>query len=396
MKTNLPATPADTAVDWWPQQLQPASALFAEHPILGAIAIFAGALVVAVLCRIVVFKQLKRWLSDDASGPGQRLFAQLQRPVFTTIVCVGLIIACRLAIPDNGRILTSLLTTAVLASWVRALFFHCGTLLEVISTKSARLSLIDQRAIPLLDLTCKMLVILFGSYLLLLVWGINPLGWLASAGVIGIAVGFAAKDTLANLFSGFFILADAPYKLGDYVNLDSGERGRVTHIGLRSTRILTREDVEITLPNSLIASGKIVNESGGPSPSIRVTIPVGVAYGSDAEQVCKILLDVALPNPDLVMTPEPRVRMRRFGASSLDFDLLVWISQPEERGRIRHELLIGIYKTLAAHKVEIPYNKSDIYIKEWPPGPGAAEQYPEIPNRARTSGEPTADASEPT
>lgn len=395
MNTPLPETSAANPADWWPQQLQPASALLAEHPLLGAAAIFAGALVVAVLCRIVIFKQLKRWLPQDDFGPGSRLLAQLQRPVFTTIICVGLIIACRLAIPDNSRILTSLLTTVVLASWVRTLFLHCGTLLEVISTQSARLSLIDQRAIPLLDLTCKMLVILFGSYLLLLVWGINPLGWLASAGVIGIAVGFAAKDTLANLFSGFFILVDAPYKVGDFVNLDSGERGRVTQIGLRSTRILTRGDVEITLPNSLIASGKIVNESGGPSPSIRVTIPVGVAYGSDAEQVCRILLDIATQHPDLATTPEPRVRMRQFGASSLDFDLLVWISLPEERGRIRHELLLGIYKAFAVHKVEIPYTKSDIYIKEWPRNPSGAEQPAEMPVRTHASGQLAEDTSEP-
>ena len=73
---------------------------------------------------------------------------------------------------------------------------------------------------------------------------------LALAGIVGIAIGFTAKDTLANLFSGVFILADRPYKMGDYVNLESGERGRVTHIGIRSTRILTRDDIEVTVPKT--------------------------------------------------------------------------------------------------------------------------------------------------
>ncbi|WP_237065168.1 mechanosensitive ion channel family protein [Microbulbifer guangxiensis] len=341
--------------------------LLQQYPLLGAAMVLAIALIIALICRFVVFRQLRRWLPSDRTGPGATLLVQLQRPVFTTILCLGLIAAHRLLTGGTGGgPVASLLSTIILVSWVRMLFFQCGTLLQVISAKSARFSLIDQRAIPLLDLSCKLLVILFGSYALLLIWGINPLGWLASAGVIGIAVGFAAKDTLANLFSGFFILADAPYKVGDYVNLDSGERGRVTQIGLRSTRIMTRDDVEITLPNSLIASGKIVNESGGPSSSIRVTIPVGVAYGSDADQVCEILLGVAQQHAELAQTPEPRVRMRGFGASSLDFELLVWINLPEERGRIRHELLLGIYKALAAHQVEIPYTKSDIYIKELP------------------------------
>jgi MscS family membrane protein len=82
---------------------------------------------------------------------------------------------------------------------------------------------------------------------------------LASAGIIGIAVGFAAKDTLANLFSGVFILADSPYKLGDYVVLEDNSRGKVTQISLRSTRMLTRDDVEVTVPNSITGNTKIIN-----------------------------------------------------------------------------------------------------------------------------------------
>ena len=91
-----------------------------------------------------------------------------------------------------------------------------------------------------------LIAIALGTYMVLQVWSVDVTGWLASAGIVGIAVGFAAKDTLANLFSGVFILADRPYKLGDYVNLSSGERGKVTHIGIRSTRLLTRDDIEIT------------------------------------------------------------------------------------------------------------------------------------------------------
>ena len=91
--------------------------------------------------------------------------------------------------------------------------------------------------------------------------------WLASAGVVGIAVGFAAKDTLANLFSGVFILADAPYKIGDYIVLDAtGMRGKVTQIGLRSTRLITRDDVEVTIPNSIMGNSQVINQSGGSTP----------------------------------------------------------------------------------------------------------------------------------
>lgn len=145
--------------------------------------------------------------------------------------------------------------------------------------------------------------------------------FIASLGVLGIAVGFAAKDTIANLFAGVFILADQPYKIGDYIVLGSGERGRVRHIGIRSTRVLTRSDVEITIPNSIMGNTQITNESGGPVKKTRVFIDVGVAYGSDIEQVEKVILDSLKDLGNLETDPEPQVRFKLLGASSLDLQV---------------------------------------------------------------------------
>ena len=189
---------------------------------------------------------------------------------------------------------------------------------------------------------------------------------LASAGIVGIAVGFAAKDTLANLFSGVFIMADAPYKVGDYVVLDSGERGKITHIGIRSTRMLTRDDVEITIPNSVMGNTKIINESGGPYEKSRCRIPVGVSYDSDIDLVRSVLMDVANSTDTICREPEPRVRFRRFSGSSLDFELLVWIENPEIKGRIIDVLNTAVFKQFKANNIEIPYSKHDLYIKEMP------------------------------
>jgi small-conductance mechanosensitive channel len=197
-------------------------------------------------------------------------------------------------------------------------------------------------------------------------WDVDMTAWLASAGVVGIAVGFAAKDTLANLFSGVFILADAPYKIGDYVVLDSGERGKVTHIGIRSTRLLTRDDVEITIPNSIMGNTRVLNESGGPHEKYRIRVSVGVAYGSDIDQVKAVLKEIAINEPQVCDDPEPRVRFLKFGASSLDIDLLCWTENPEVRGRVLDILNTTIYKRFNAEGIEIPYSKQDVYIKEMP------------------------------
>jgi small-conductance mechanosensitive channel len=184
--------------------------------------------------------------------------------------------------------------------------------------------------------------------------------------VVGIAVGFAARDTLANLFAGFFIIADAPYKMGDYVVLDSGERGEVTRVGVRSTRLLTRDDVEIIIPNSVMAGTKIINESGGPWVKFRIRLAVGVAYGSDADQVVALLERVAREHESVCDEPAPRVRMRGFGDSSLDFELLCWVKHPSERGMVSHELFMSLYKALNREGIEIPFPQRDLWVRGMP------------------------------
>jgi small-conductance mechanosensitive channel len=200
------------------------------------------------------------------------------------------------------------------------------------------------------------------AYIFMAIWGIDGTAWLASAGVIGIAVGFAAKDTLANLISGVSIVADAPYKIGDYIVLDTGERGIVTNLGIRSTRLLTRDDVEVSIPNAVIGNAKITNESGGPWIKHRIRVPIGVAYGSNTEQVVGILEQIALDCPGIVDSPAPRVRMRAFGASSLDFELLGWISHPEMRGKVRHDLLMEIDRRFRQEGIVIPFPQRDVHI----------------------------------
>ena len=159
---------------------------------------------------------------------------------------------------------------------------------------------------------------------------------------------------------------DAPYKVGDFIILESGERGVVTDIGLRSTRILTRDDIEITVPNGIIGNGKIVNEAGGPTSHHRIRVAVGVAYGSDIDEVIEVLSGAAGSLPEILKSPAPRVRFRAFGQSSLDFELLGWIARPVDRGRITHELNCAVYKALNKNGIVIPFPQRDLYIKSMP------------------------------
>ncbi len=355
-----------TITDWLPDSLLPFWEAVAQVPLLGALILTVTFFVLALIIQVVVFRSLRGLTGLTASLVDDRILNDLRKPVFTTVFFLGLALATRSAqLPVGTALIVNLLLSVMVAGWIRAALRISSELLEGLE-RHRRFTLIEPRTIPLFDLSIKLVTILVGSYVLLLIWSINPIGWLASAGIVGIAVGFAAKDTLANLFAGFFIVADAPYQLGDYINLDTGERGKVSAIGLRSTRLLTRDDVEITIPNGVIANAKIVNESGGPELKIRVRIPVGVAYGSDVDRVDSLLRDVGKAHPETCSNPEIRVRLRNFGASSLDFDLLVWIDHPEYRGRIAHEILMEIYRMFMREGIEIPYSKHDVYLKPTP------------------------------
>ena len=140
----------------------------------------------------------------------------------------------------------------------------------------------------------------------------------------------------------------------------------MTHIGIRSTRLLTRDDVEVTIPNSIMGNTKIINESGGPHKKYRIRVKVSAAYGVDTEQVRKVLMDVATQQPGICQEPEPRVRFRELGDSGLHFELLCWIDEPVLRGRALDAMNEAVYKKFIEEGIEIPYNKQDIYIKDLP------------------------------
>ena len=208
-----------------------------------------------------------------------------------------------------------------------------------------------------------------GTWLLLFVLILNVSEYLgvsvktafASAGIAGLALALAARETLANFFGGISILMDRPFKTGDFILLESGERGMVVNVGIRSTRLLTRDDIQIAIPNSIITNTKVVNESA-PRPRFRVRIKVGVAYGSDIDQVEKTLLEITQANQLVCKSPEPRVRFRSFGDSALDFELLCWANNPIDKGRLIHELNQAIYKTFKREGIEIPFPQRDVHV----------------------------------
>jgi len=337
-------------------------------------AAFFAAFVVDFIARRV----LKVITRKTKTGFDDQIIDILRRPFRTTMVLLGFWVAVQqlglspLAAEEGSEALVpsnpyeawigSLLLTIGVWVWVSAALRITSLVLRTLATDQKRVQVIEPATLPLFDNLFKVLLFGAGVYGITRAWGGDAGTLLASAGVAGIAIGFAAKDTLANLFSGVFIIADAPYRLGDFIVLDSGERGQVVDIGLRSTRLLTRDDIEVTIPNAVMGAAKIMNETGGPESHRRVRIPVGVAYGSDIDQVRSALEKVAAKESLVIANPAARVRFRAFGNSTLDFELLAWIREPLLRGQATDALLSAVYKEFAAQNIEIAFPQLDVHL----------------------------------
>jgi small-conductance mechanosensitive channel len=226
--------------------------------------------------------------------------------------------------------------------------------------------------VPIVQNVWSALIVGVGTYFVLAVWRIDVTPILASAGVVGIVIGFAARDTIANFFGSIALYSDGTYRVGDYIVLESGERGRVEDISIRSTVIRTRDDVRVTIPNSKLNSAVLINESE-PEARYRLRTRVGVAYGSDMDQVEAVLLAAAGAVELVLETPSPRVRLREFGDSALAVELLCWVRAPAQRGRATHEVNREIYQRLRAADVEIPVPKRSITVENQPVGVGRQE-----------------------
>jgi|TARA_B110000263_G_scaffold72007_1_gene62975 MscS family membrane protein len=327
-----------------------------SNPIILSVLIILGAVIAAKITDMIFTRIFKRIVNKTQTNFDDRILQLLHRPIFYSILFIGFSVAVKTAeLPKYiDYALVGIFKTSTILIWLFVVMKVLILSMEWASQKTSN-PLLQQKTLPLFNNLGKIAIGLFGIYFIFLSWDININGILASAGVLGVILGLAAKDTVANFFAGIFLMADSPYKEGDYILLDTGERGYVKSMGLRSTRFMTRDDIEITIPNSVIAASKIVNESGGPAEIERIRITLLVAYGSDIDAVKDLLISVAMTNDNVQNSPEPRVRFREFAESGIELQLLFWIYKPEIRGRTVDAVNTEIYKQFSQNNISIPY-----------------------------------------
>lgn len=258
--------------------------------------------------------------------------------------------------------------------WIVLIFIplsnFVGQLLRVFESRIMARSdtALDETALPMVNRFVRVLVIAIGILLAMPTVGLEITPLLAGAGVVGLALSLAAKDTLSNLIAGVLLIMDRPFQVGDRIELwnapnETGTWGDVIEIGIRATKIRNPDNLVVVVPNNEIMQRDIINYTMS-GEDIRLRIPFSVAYEADIERAKLLLIQAALEVEGVKPDPKPIVIVRGFGPSEVNLQLRVWILEARNRRRIADEITGIALDGFAREGVEIPYPKRELYIKQ--------------------------------
>jgi small-conductance mechanosensitive channel len=204
--------------------------------------------------------------------------------------------------------------------------------------------------------------IALGFYIALQMVGLNLTSLAVVAGAVGVGIGFGMQNIVHNFVSGLIILAERPIAIGDRIEV-GGVAGQVTQIRLRSTTVLTNDNIAYIVPNSDFITHTVTNWSHGDS-KVRIRLKVSAAYGTEPAFLERLLLEVALAHPKVLRDPAPSVFFCGFGDSALEFELGVWtVEMTSQPRRFKSELFFAIEKTLRENRIEIPFPQRDLHLR---------------------------------
>ena len=214
-------------------------------------------------------------------------------------------------------------------------------------------------------------LIAIGFYVAFQVVGFDLSSLAIIAASLGVGVGFGLQNIINNFVSGIIILAERPISIGDRIDV-AGVAGRVTKIQLRSTTVVTNDNITMIVPNADFISNTVTNWSHG-DPKVRIRVPVGVAYGSDLKLLQQLLLEAAAEHPKALRDPTPVVLFTEFGDSSLNFELGVWTQEMTATPiHFTSEMNFIIEQKLRENGIEIPFPQRDLHVRSGlPPAAGA-------------------------
>lgn len=262
------------------------------------------------------------------------------------------------ALGDNRYSVLHLLT---LAGLLFVLEISTKTLTNVVKTRILHLTVANRGTREVIAVVIRYSLLFLGGLILLQIWGIDLSSLALLASALGIGIGLGLQDIAKDIGSGLVLLFERPIQVGDFVQVGTFE-GTIESIGSRSTVIRTLDHISIIVPNSRFLSGEIINWNHQ-NPVSRLHLPVGVAYGTDVEQVRLALLEVAQSVPKVLSAPRPQVFFKGFGNNSLDLELLIWTGEPSKHVALKSELYFAIEAKLRQYNIEVPFPQRDLHLR---------------------------------
>jgi MscS family membrane protein len=206
---------------------------------------------------------------------------------------------------------------------------------------------------PLISKVGKVFIALVAVTVLLQHFGVNVQSLVVSLGVGSLAIGLAAQDTLANMFGGFTLMLDRPFRVGDRIQLATGEVGDVEAIGMRATRIRTTDEMLLVVPNSALVKDRVINYNL-PSRALTTRVEVDVAYGSPLDAARSLLAEATRAVPEIDQEREPVVVVKAFGDGSVVLALTFWVRDYLDQGAARSAVMTTIHDRLRAAGIDRP------------------------------------------
>lgn len=338
---------------------------------MGSVRTVAGILVVGSILTILVYiisSPVARVINRYSEELEKDELVRIIRPplTFSTIATVIWTTTQAVQIPNTASsIVDSVLLTVVIILWTRFLYFIGRELIKsVISYRY------DNDLVPIMLNVWTLFSIIIGILFIFKAWNVDITPILASAGVIGIVVGLAARETISNFFGSVALYADNTYQRGDYIKIDGAEaEGFVEKISIRSTQLKTVQNNTVTIPNSELHKSVIENRSE-PTNSHRIEIEVGVSYNEKPDEVKEIIEDTVdnfLSSSNFGISESVsnyKVLTKSFDDSAIVYRIFVWIEYPYQEPIARDRIQRVIYNRLKKEDMTIPYPQRTIHMED--------------------------------
>ena len=334
--------------------------------IFGPILILVGFVAAGYVLRIVLNIYITRLTRKTKTKIDDIILEAIKTPIVAIFLILGVNFALA-RVPLIPAVVMQYLPTIsyvliVLVATLTAVRIITGTLRYYSKTRPNLKTVVPtvQKIVKFIAAFVALLIILDGL-------GVNVTAAVAALGIGGLAIAFALQGTLAEFFAGLYIMSDRPVRVGDYIALDTGQKGYVVDIGLRSTKIRELPNNIIVIPNSKLA-GSIVTNYYLPEKEMACLVQVGVSYDSNLEKVERVTVNVAKKVIKKVEGEmpgfEPFIRYHTFSDFSINFTVILRVKEFTNQYLLTHEFIKALHKRYKKERIEIPYPIRTVYTRK--------------------------------